>query len=66
VHGEPADVVTPDLDLAGVETDADIESELSRRGADRGRASNGARRSSKVARKPSPVVFTSRPRNASS
>jgi len=64
VHGYAANIVTADLDFAGVQTDANVKckSEAASRIAHAQRIARAG--PSKVARKPSPVAFTSRPRKA--
>ena len=44
VHRQPADVVTADLDLAGVQADPDLETEIGSRVPDGGRAPDRPRR----------------------
>ena len=63
VHRDAGDVVAAQLDLAGVEAGAHLETHRADRVAQRRCAQRIARPGpSKVARKPSPSVFTSRPR----
>ena len=63
VHGDAADVVAVQLDLAGVQPGPDRQARLRELVADRGGRADARAGPSNVARKPSPVVSISRPRN---
>ncbi len=62
VHGDPGDVVAGQLDLARVEAGAHLEADRAHRVAQLAAQRIARPGPSKVARKPSPSVFTSRPR----
>jgi hypothetical protein len=62
VHGDPADVVAVDLELARMQPDPDIDPERVDVRADPLAQRIARAGPSKVARNPSPVVRISRPR----
>ncbi len=66
VDCEAPEIVTPYLALAGVDADAYLDPEFTCRGTDRFAAANPRAGPSKEARKPSPVVLISLPRNTRS